>query len=149
MLKQMNALKCRTLGVMSSCHRPGMTNGNSRNDPFKWYWLECACALSAGKWPTIHMAFNGAVLDLCSGAVSEKIPQIFWPPLPAEYMIVFSGRTDAPEVRFVNRQTDRQTPTTVTLTAHARRGLTKYNTIRWGGSMWLRTVCKHNASVIK
>ena len=28
------------------------------------------------------------VLDLCNGAVSEKFPQIFLPPLPAK---VFSG----------------------------------------------------------
>ena len=37
---------------------------------------------------------------LCNGAVSEKSPQIFRPPLPVEYVTVFSGRTDAPEVRF-------------------------------------------------
>ena len=28
---------------------------------------------------------------LCNGAVSEKSPQIFRPPLPAEYVTVFSG----------------------------------------------------------
>ena len=39
------------------------------------------------------------VLDLCNGAISEKNPQIFGPPLPAEYVTVFSGRTDAAEVR--------------------------------------------------
>ena len=43
---------------------------------------------------------------LCNGAVSEKSPHIFRPPLPAEYMTVFSGRTDAPET------------TTVTLATH-------------------------------
>ena len=46
---------------------------------------------------------------LCNGAVSEKSPQIFRPPLPAEYVTVFSGRTDAPGVRF--DLTDRQTHT--------------------------------------
>ena len=39
---------------------------------------------------------------------SEKSPHIFRPLLPAEYVTVFSGRTDAPD------------PTTVTLAAHAR-----------------------------
>ena len=34
------------------------------------------------------------VLDLRNGVVSEKTPQIFWPPLPTEYTTVFSGRTD-------------------------------------------------------
>ena len=42
-------------------------------------------------------AFNRALLDLCNGAVSEKTPQILWPLWPAEYVTVFSGRTDAPE----------------------------------------------------
>ena len=45
------------------------------------------------------MALNGAILEIYNGAVSEKTPQIFLPPLPAEYVTVFSGRTDAPEVR--------------------------------------------------
>ena len=59
---------------------------------------------NAGKWLTERMAFN-------NGAVSEKTPQIFGPPLPAEYVTVFSGRTDAPEVRcdLTDRQTDTQT----------------------------------------
>ena len=39
--------------------------------------VKYTCALFAGKWPTICMAFNGGVLDLCNGAVSEKIPQMF------------------------------------------------------------------------
>ena len=39
--------------------------------------VKYACALSAGKWPTVRMAFNGGVLDLCNRAVSEKTPQIF------------------------------------------------------------------------
>ena len=29
------------------------------------------------KWPTVRMAFNGGVLDLCNRAVSEESPQIF------------------------------------------------------------------------
>ena len=57
---------------------------------------------------------------LCNGAASEKSTQIFRPSLPVEYVISFSGQTDAPEVRF---RTDTD-PTTVTLAAHARRGLT-------------------------
>ena len=62
------------------------------------------------------------VLDLCSGAVSEKTPQIFSPSLPTEFMTAFSGQTDAPEVRC--DLTDRQThPTTVTLAVHVRQGL--------------------------
>ena len=66
---------------------------------------------------------------LCNRAVSEKSPQIFQPPLPVEYVTVFSGRTDAPGVRFdlTDRHTHTHThtdPTTVTLVAHARRGLT-------------------------
>ena len=38
---------------------------------------------------TVRMAFNGAVLDLCHGAVSEKNPHIFEPRLPAEYVTEF------------------------------------------------------------
>ena len=50
---------------------------------------------------------------LCNGAVSEKSPQIFRPPLPAEYVTVFSGRTDAPEV------SPRRTRVRESLKAHA------------------------------
>ena len=39
--------------------------------------VKYACALSAGIWPTVRLAFNGGVLDLCNRAVSEKFPQIF------------------------------------------------------------------------
>ena len=48
---------------------------------------------------------------LCNGAVSEKSPQIFRPPLPVEYVTVFSGRTDAPGVRcdLTDRHTDTHT----------------------------------------
>ena len=60
----------------------------------------------------------GFQLDLCNGALSEKTSQIFWSPLPTEYITVFSERTDAPGVRC-----DCTDPTTETLTAHARRGL--------------------------
>ena len=62
------------------------------------------------------------VLHLCNRAVSEKTPQIFSPLLPTECMTAFSEQTEAPEVidMCLNRQTD---PTTVTLAAHARRGL--------------------------
>ena len=65
------------------------------------------------------MAFKGAVLDLCNRAVSEKNPQYFGPPLPAEYKAVFSGQTDAPEVRcdLADRQTE---PTTVILACTLR-----------------------------
>ena len=53
------------------------------------------------------------VVYLCNGVVSEKSPQIFQPPLPAEHVTVFSGRTDAPGVRFdlTDRQTDTHTHT--------------------------------------
>ena len=61
------------------------------------------------KWPPVHM--TEGVLDLCSEAVSEKTPQMFWPSLPVEYVILISGQTDAPEVRcdLTDRQTDKQT----------------------------------------
>ena len=37
-----------------------------------------ACALSAGKWPTVHTYdFSGGILDFFNRAVSEKTPQIF------------------------------------------------------------------------
>ena len=39
--------------------------------------VKYACTLSAGKWLTVRMDFNGGVLDLCNRAVSEKTPQIF------------------------------------------------------------------------
>ena len=80
------------------------------------------------KWPTERMAFNGEVLDLRNGAVSEKTLQIFWPPLPTEYVTVFSRRKDTPEVRcdltdrhthtHTHRQDDYSNPP-----VHARRGL--------------------------
>ena len=62
---------------------------------------------------TAHWPYNrGNVLDLSNEAV----------PLPADYVAVFSGRTDAPVVRcdLTDRRTDL---TTVTLAALACRGL--------------------------
>ena len=59
----------------------------------------------------------------------EQFQKIFRHSLPAEYVAVFSQQTEAPEVRCdltdTHTQTNRQTDvaTTVTLTAHARRGL--------------------------
>ena len=51
----------------------------------------------------------------------------FCPSLPAEYVAAFSRQTEVPKVRcdLTDRQTDRRTDTatTVTLAAHARRGL--------------------------
>ena len=41
--------------------------------------IKYACAPSAGKWPTVRMAFNGGVLDLCNRAVSEKNPDLRCP----------------------------------------------------------------------
>ena len=67
------------------------------------------------KWPTVCMAIQGGTLDLGYGAVSEKIPQIFW--------LSFSGRTEAPDVRCDLTDTQTDTATIVTLAAHARRGL--------------------------
>ena len=71
------------------------------------------------------MAFNGAALDLSNGAVSEETLQFFGPPLPAEYVTVFSEQTDPPEVRcdLTDTQTDR--PNYSNPPAHARRGLIK------------------------
>ena len=64
----MNALKCRTLRAMSSCHcgqtlLGGMTNGNSRNSTstqaaYRVLVVKYTCALSTGKWPTIRMALE-------------------------------------------------------------------------------------------
>ena len=70
------------------------------------------------------------VVDLCNGAVSEKNPQLFWPSLPVEYITSISGWTDAWEgdVEWTHRQTD---PTTVTLTAHAHRGLIRQPNINF------------------
>ena len=70
------------------------------------------------------MAFNGGVLGLRNGAVSEKTPQIFRPPLPAEYVTAFSGRKDDPEVRcdLTDRQTDRHDDYS-NPPAHVQRGL--------------------------
>ena len=66
------------------------------------------------------------VLDLRNEAISEKNPQIFLPLLSAEYVTVFSGRTDAPEVKcdltdthtHTQRQTNYSNPP-----VHAWRGL--------------------------
>ena len=62
------------------------------------------------------------MLDLCNGVVSEKTPQIFWPLLLAEYVTVFSGRTDTPEVRCdltdTHTQTNHSNPP-----VHAHRGI--------------------------
>ena len=73
-------------------------------------------------WPTIGSHTMWVVLEFCSRAVSEKIPQIFSPLLPAKYVIAFSGRTDAE--MWPNRQTHRLTnrQTNPTLTAHAYQG---------------------------
>ena len=46
----------------------------------------------------------------CNGAVSETSTQLFWPLLPIEYVIWFSGRKDSLEVRcWADTQTHRQT----------------------------------------
>ena len=62
------------------------------------------------QYPTTQEAVH-----ICNGAVSEKSPENFnfRPPLPAEYVTVFSGQTDAPEVRC--DLTDRQTHRTTTV----------------------------------
>ena len=69
------------------------------------------CAIR-GKIADVWLSTEG-VLDLCNGVVSEKSLQIFWPLLPAVYVTVFSGGTDAPEVRCdltdIQTHTDRQT----------------------------------------
>ena len=45
--------------------------------------------------------------------------------MPAEYVTAFSGRTDAPEVRYdlTDKQTNRQTDRPNYLAVHARLGL--------------------------
>ena len=68
------------------------TNGQTHRPKI----LQCACALSAGKWPTAHRHTMQEVPDLCNGAVLEKTPHKFPPSLPAEYVTSISGRTDAP-----------------------------------------------------
>ena len=103
-----NALK-----LQNPCRHEFMPQ--TRHDQWQLTKLEVLTTMciraSAGKWPTVHMAFNGTVLDICNRAVSEKNPQIFRPPLPAKYVTVFSGRTDTAEVRcdLTDRQTHRQT----------------------------------------
>ena len=69
------------------------------------------------------MAFNGGSAGSLQRSVSEKTPQFFWPPLPAEYVTVFSGRSDAPEVRcdLTDRQTHR--PNYSNPPVHACRGI--------------------------
>ena len=66
----------------------------------------------------------------------RKSHYFFLPLLPAEYVTVFSGRTDAPGVRFdlTDTQTD---PTTVTLAVHARRGLITQGKIAKTPLTWL------------
>ena len=68
-----------------------------------------AWVFSAEKWPPVYMAVDGGSVDLRNKAVSEKILKIFWPSLPVEYVILISGRTDAPEVRsgWTDRQIDK------------------------------------------
>ena len=86
------------------------------------------------------MPFNGAALDLYNRTVSEKTLQRFWPPLPAEYVTVFSGWTDTPKVTcdthtHIHIHVD---PTTVTLAVDVCRGLTRHASIavmglqQWG-----------------
>ena len=60
----------------NSTHETQLTK-TSTQAAYRVRVVKYACALSAGKWPTIGMAFNGGVLDLCNGEVSEKTPQIF------------------------------------------------------------------------
>ena len=118
----MNALKCRTLCTMSSCHCGQTLLGGMTNER-QLYMVNTIMRMRAFRrkmaglyihvWPSTE-----AVLDLCKGEVSEKTPQIFGPPLPAEYVTVLSG--DIPEVRCDLTDTHL---TTVTLIAHARRGL--------------------------
>ena len=44
-------------------------------------------------------------LDLRNAWVLEKTLQIFRPSSPAEFVTAFSGRTDAPEVRYTHTHT--------------------------------------------
>ena len=71
--------------------------------------------LSAGKWLTECMAFNGGSAGSPQWSGFRENPTIFRPPLHAEYVTVFSGRTDDQDVRcdLTDRHTDRMT--TVTL----------------------------------
>ena len=59
------------------------------------------------------------VLDLCNGGVSEKTPPNF-------FIFIFRTNRHSRVEMWLNRQTHTYTnPTTVTLAAHARRGLTR------------------------
>ena len=49
-------------------------------------YAQLACVLSAGKMADCTVSREGA-LDLCNGAVSEKMTQIL---LPTEYVAAFS-----------------------------------------------------------
>ena len=67
------------------------------------------CALpSHTKWPTYCSHTMQEAVYLSNGAVSEKSTQIFWPSLPVEYVIWFSGRKYALEMRC--RLTHRNNP---------------------------------------
>ena len=78
--KEMNALKCRTVRAMSSCDALSSRATRKRNRPclfrLDYYYIMRMRAFRR-KWPTVRMAFNGGVLDLCNGAVSEETPQFF------------------------------------------------------------------------
>ena len=80
------------------------------------------------------------VLVIGNGEVSEKTLQIVWPLLPTEYVILISGRTDTPMVRFYLTDRHKQT-TTVTLTAHVHQGLMMFPLVALLRDCVLRTHC--------
>ena len=61
------------------------------------------------KWPTIHMAFNGGSAGSLQRSCFRETPQIFRPPLPAEYVSVFRTNRHSRGEMWLNRHTDRQT----------------------------------------
>ena len=107
----MNALKCRTLGAT---HVQILKNAMPL--------IMCIYDFQLHIW-----CRKQCLSALEQFAVSEIPTQIFWPSLPVEYMISFSGQTDTPEVRCWLTDTHTCTQsTTVTLTAHAHWGLIMY-----------------------
>ena len=81
--------------------------------------LVASCSLRCRSWvvsPSLIVAAcaRSRLLNLCNGVVSEKTPQIFGHPLPAEYVTssIFSRRIDVPEVTCELTYTHTDKPTT-------------------------------------
>ena len=107
----MRGTKVQTLGaVVCAC----MPTSNSCVCTRSWqasFGNACTCVLPQKKWPPVSTAVHGGSAGSPEQSSFKKNPQIFWTSLVIEYILLISGRTDAPEVRCGSRdwQTDRQT----------------------------------------